>query len=138
MTIANQIIMDGEVANALTADRYTQWVSTHMLESIGFAIHTPGTGSPVGTFSFEGSNDQRVVERERAVGTAPSASAAKKFAMADPAVVNGDPLAITGAVAQSTFVAFSQGLPQYLRVKYTSGSGGSAASVPTIFTSGWG
>lgn len=137
MTIANQILMDGEVANALTADRYTQWASTHNLQEMGFAIHTPGTGSPVGAFSFEGSNDHRVIERERASGVAPASSAAKKFPLTI-GTVHGSPLSITGSSAQSSYVALSGGLPEYVRVKYTSGSGGTTGSVPSIFTSGRG
>lgn len=136
MTIANQILFDGEVANALTADRYTQWCSTHGLSAIGFAIHTPGTGSPVGAFSFEGSNDHRVIERERAGGIAPASTTAKKFAIATGLVVQGSALAITGSTPSNTYVAFSGGLPEYIRVKFASASGGSAASLPSIFTSG--
>jgi hypothetical protein len=135
MTTANQLLMDGEVANALTADRYTQWVACNQLRELGFAIFTPGTGSPVGTFSLEGSNDSRVVERERASGVAPSATTAKKFPIT-PTVVHGSPLAITGSAAQATYVTMSGGLPRYLRVKFAWTSGGTTGSVPTISTAG--
>lgn len=113
----------------------TPWFDCGSLYSFGLAFHTPGTGSPVGTFSFQGSNDRDAVERIRNLGTAPNLTdAAKKFAIV-PATVWGNALAITGSSPSDSFVIFAD-LPRYIRMIYTFGSGGSAASIATVLTCG--
>lgn len=137
MTTLNNVLFNGEAAHALTATRYTNWVRCNQLNEVGFAIHTLGTGSPVGVFSFEGSNDGDQIDREYVAGVAPSASAAKKFAITG-GTVQGDSLSITGSSPSNSYVPFVGGIPRFLRVKFTYASGGSASSVPYIFTSGRG
>lgn len=114
----------------------TPWFDCGSLYSFGMAFHTPGTGSPVGTFSFQGSNDRTAVELIRNLGTAPNLTdAAKKFTILTPTTVHGSALAITGSSPSDSFVIFAD-LPRYLRLIYTFTSGGSAASIATVLTCG--
>lgn len=137
MAILNKQPINGEAANALSATRYTAWMDVRALEDVGFAIHTVGTGSPVGTFSFEGSNDGDLIKYEQLNGIAPASSAAKKVTLT-AGTVHGSALAITGSSASDTFVSFSGGLPRFVRVKFTYTSGGSASSLWYCLVSGRG
>lgn len=120
-------------AGDLSATRQSNWVAVDDMTVWGVSIHTLATGTPVGTYSFEGSNDANVIRKELVAGTLPASTAAKKFVIPS-ALVNGDSLTLTG-VAANSYVAFSAGLPQYIRVIYTRTSGGTAG-VPTLITSG--
>lgn len=132
--ILDKAPINGEVANALTADRYTAWIDTRDQTDVTFAIHSVGTGSPVGAFSLEGSNDGPTIKAEREAGVAPASSAAKKSALT--AVAHGDSPSISGSAAKNLILALVGGLPRYVRVKFAYASGGSASSLWYCFTSG--
>lgn len=120
-------------AGDLSATRQSAWVNLENMSVWGVAIHTPSTGTPVGTWSFEGSNDTKTIQNEIKAGTLPASTGAKKFVIS-ATVVNGDALLTTGA-GNNSYVAFSGGLPQWIRLVYTRSSGGTNA-VPTLLTSG--
>lgn len=137
MAILDKKPINGEAANALTATRYTPWLDVRTLDDVGFAIHTVGTGSPVGTFSFEGSNDGDRIKLEQETGVAPASSTAKKVSLT-AGTVHGSALAITGSSPSDTYVSFSGGLPRFVRCKFASGSGGTSSSLWYCFISGRG
>jgi len=131
-------LMNAEAANALTADRYSQWVKTKALLDVGFAIHVPAAGAAVGTWIFEGSNDAIVIETENAArpGVHGASSAAKKFTVT-PTTVHGGTVANAGT-AQDIYVAFDRGLPSYMRCWFDWSADGSSATKPTVLVSGRG
>lgn len=126
-------------AVALTATRYSKWVRSNGLYELAFQVGSVGTGSPVGVWSFQGSNDP-VISTEHQVevltGTAIGASSvAETFAMPTDDVI-GDSLSITGSSATKSYIAWDAGLPRYVRAVFTYGSGGSAASLGHVYASG--
>lgn len=127
-------LMSGLAAEALTATRYTHWVRADKHKECGFAIHCPATGSPVGTWSVQGSNDPLIGEELR-LQVHGASSAAKKFTLTTN-TVHGSALANTTGAAQDSFVALTQGLPRWVRLVYTYVSGGTVASLPTVFFHG--
>lgn len=119
------------------ANLASPWFVVNSLREVGFAIHTPAAGSPAGVWSFQGSNDRIGVEKIMN-GNPTSfalADAARKFNLT-VGTVHGSALSVSGGVAFDTYVAFSLGLPRYIRAIYTYSSGGSSSSIPVILMAG--
>lgn len=124
---------------ALTATRYSFIIPTTRIRELGIELGCVGTGSPVGTWSFEGSNDPAAVadfNSEQKTGTILGSSATGKFTAITASTVYGSALAITGASATNTYAAFVLGLPGYMRCLFTYTSGGSASSTAYVYANG--
>jgi len=118
----------------LSATVVTPWIDVRDCQTMSFQIVTPSTGSPAGAWSFEATNDVKTVlsERDNNVRAPNTASAAPATALT-VSTVHGSSLTVAGAA--NSFVAFSDGLPCFIRAKFTPSSGGTG-TVPNIFISG--
>lgn len=129
MNIMNQELLaaGGLPLADLSATRTYRWVFTGSLYSCGFHIVTLSTGSPAGTYSFQGTNDSSARLELDGQTVTPAT-----FPLPVD-VVYGDSLTVAGA--GSSYVVWTEGLPRWIRAVYTRSSGGTA-SVPRIYISG--
>lgn len=122
-------VLDGVAINATV---YSKWIPTARMAELGIQVYSDGVGSPAGTWSFEGTNDpvakqEAERERDRAAVAIGASTGAKTFPM-PTTTLQGASLTSPGTTATaSSYVAWVQGLPNHVRVKYTA-SGGSASS----------
>lgn len=122
---------------ALTsADVYGFICRTMPGKEVSVHVRNVGTGTPVGVWKFQISNDPAAESEfwtEQKSGTRiGSSSTAKWVALDDPTTVHGDSLTLGGGGAQGSVVSFVDGLGRYFRVWYDYTSGGSAASLGTV------
>lgn len=124
----------------LTATRYSFIVPTQRIKEINFQVSCVGTGSPVGTWSWEGSDDPLANNdywKEQQTASILGASVTGSFvALTTPTTVHGSALAITGSSATKSEVAWVLGLPDFMRAVFTYTSGGSAASLASVYATG--
>lgn len=119
-----------------TADVYGFIIPTTDIKELDVHVRNVGTGTPVGTWKFQFSNDPQAMAdfwAEQKSGTAlGSSSTAAWVAVDDPTTVHGDALLLGGGSAQASNVSFVLGLGGCFRVWYDYTSGGSAASLGTV------
>ena len=118
-----------------TADVYGFIIPTMSAKEIMVEVENVGTGTPIGTWSFQFSNDPQAMAEfwtEQRTGTRIGASSTAVWVAIDaPATVHGDSLTLAAAASQKSAVSFVLGLGGCFRVWYDYTSGGSAASLGT-------
>lgn len=124
----------------MTADRYSQWVRADLAD-LNIHLFWTGSGSPVGAFKVELSNDPIIMaEKDRIVNGAASgnggpsvsgaSSAAKKVDItASITPVYGTGLTVTGGADGSTMFALTAGQARWFRIFFDHSSGGTSASL---------
>jgi hypothetical protein len=119
-----------------TADVYSFIVPTTGIKELNVHLSNVGTGTPVGVWKFQVSDDpaadadfwyeQRTGSRLGTSGTAAWVT------LDDPTTIHGDSLTLGGGVAQASDVPVVLGLGGYFRVWYDFTSGGTASSLGTV------
>lgn len=138
-------ILGGADGIALTADRYSEWIATDGFTDINVHITWVGTGTPVGSWKIELSNDPVIAtEQARHVGVGSSgmgvpsvrgASSTAKVVDISSSIspVFGTGFSASGGVTGSTMFALTAGVSRYFRVWFDHSSGGSAASLAKVW-----
>lgn len=123
---------------AMTADRYSDWLDTRGMSEITFHLSWIGTGTPVGAWKVEVSNDPLCrVELEKEPKVTGASSAAKKVDITSSVTpIHGSSFTVSGGTNGETFFALTGGLPRFVRVWFDHSGGGSAASLLNGWTSG--
>lgn len=128
---------------AMTADRYSDWVDTRGASAATIHLFWAGSGTPVGAFKIEFSQDPVIIKEQAriageegagTVGVATkrgSTSAAKKVdvtSVIDPSAIVGTGFTVSGGSDGSTMLSIDSP-PRWVRVFFDYTSGGSAASL---------
>jgi hypothetical protein len=120
----------------VTADVYSFIIPTRGVEELNIQVRCVGTGTPVGLWSFQFSNDpvaQNEYWNEQYTRTRIGASTAAIWVPIDaPTTVHGDSLTLGGGAAQNSVVALALGNASWTRVWYDYTSGGSTASLAYV------
>ena len=121
---------------AMTADFYSQWIDTRGMTELTFHLTNVATGSPVGVWKVEVTNDPLVAKEKAKEPIVTGASSAAKLIDISSSIspLYGTGLTVSGA--NNTFFALTGGLPRFVRIWFDYSSGGSASSLCSGWTSG--
>lgn len=128
----------------MTADRYSQWIKCDH-QDVNVHIAWVGTGTPVGTWKVELSNDP-VIAQEKArikngsdvLNGQPIVSGAASVAVkvdisSSITPIFGTGFTVSGGTTGGTMFALTAGMARFFRVWFDHNSGGSAASLGSVW-----
>jgi hypothetical protein len=127
MTMHNITVFN---AVALSATCASPWIETHGARSFNAHLSWIGTGTPVGAFTVEFSEDE-LVAKERMTNVAPLSTAARRVDVTSSiaaGAILGTGFTVAGGTNGDTIVGI-ENPPRFVRFVYTKSSGGSAASL---------
>jgi len=113
----------GAAVTDMAATMVSQWVRVHTGRPISFQAKWDATGTPVGTFSLQFTNDD-----VPAYGRAVDASLLTATATDYPAAAFGTTPTQPAGTADNTILMVTA-IGDYARLKYTAGSGGTGTTI---------
>lgn len=116
-----KFIVDGDIDANFTSST----VKCEFYSTATFQLQVDDASTPAGSFYIQGSNDETnwdniYIPADKVHGTIDGSAASHS---------GGFAITITGSADSDFIVALSDGLPRFLRVNYTSSSGGAADSL---------